>query len=236
MQFHVVQSCGCRVHARLCQRCSGNSETAHLAAPIQRASAVQGLRAADGVFGHTVNSKGYKVINGCGVIQGDGINIVALAKISDAVLAAGYSPENVAYGMGAGLLQKVNRDTMAFATKLSHIRYADGTERDVMKCPKTDAAKMSFPGVLGVKRVAGVPTVFPEAHVAPDENLLEVVYDGGPVEFSHESFGDMRERVAREWGALPRCADPLSPELRADVARVTAETRAAGAVAQEVHT
>ncbi len=33
-----------------------------------------GLRAADACFGHTVNSKGYKVLNHSGVIQGDGIN------------------------------------------------------------------------------------------------------------------------------------------------------------------
>ena len=29
--------------------------------------------------------------------------------------------------MGGGLLQKVNRDTLSLATKLSHIVYADGT-------------------------------------------------------------------------------------------------------------
>lgn len=35
---------------------------------------LSGLRAADSCFGHRVNSKGYKVINNSGVIQGDGIN------------------------------------------------------------------------------------------------------------------------------------------------------------------
>ena len=49
----------------------------------------------------------------------------------------------VAYGMGGGLLQKVNRDTMQFATKLSHIVYADGSVREVAKMPKTDPAKVS---------------------------------------------------------------------------------------------
>jgi hypothetical protein len=37
---------------------------------------------------------------------------------------------------------QVNRDTMSFATKLSHIVYADGTARDVMKTPKTDMGKV----------------------------------------------------------------------------------------------
>ncbi len=52
----------------------------------------------------------------------------------------------VAFGMGGGLLQKVNRDTLSFATKLSHIVYADGTPADIMKAPVGDSAKISFPG------------------------------------------------------------------------------------------
>ena len=38
-------------------------------------------------------------------------------------------------------------------------------------------------GALAVKRVGGVPTVFPAegGHVKPEENLLRVVYDHGPV-------------------------------------------------------
>ena len=50
--------------------------------------------------------------------------------------------------MGGGLLQKVNRDTMSFATKLSHIVYADGSERDIMKAPSGDTSKASLPGGL----------------------------------------------------------------------------------------
>jgi hypothetical protein len=39
-------------------------------------------------------------------------------------------------------------------------------------------------GALAVKRVGGVPTVFPAegGHVTPQENLLQVVYDHGPVQ------------------------------------------------------
>ena len=50
--------------------------------------------------------------------------------------------------MGGGLLQKVNRDTMSFATKLSHVMYADGTEADIMKSPTGDSGKVSFPGAV----------------------------------------------------------------------------------------
>jgi nicotinic acid phosphoribosyltransferase len=55
-------------------------------------------------------------------------------------LQEGYAAQNMAFGMGGGLLQKVNRDTMSFATKLSHIVYADGRAADVMKRPKTDVS------------------------------------------------------------------------------------------------
>ena len=56
----------------------------------------------------------------------------------------------VAFGMGGGLLQKVNRDTMSFATKLSHVTYADGTDADIMKSPTGDTGKISFPGTVSL--------------------------------------------------------------------------------------
>ncbi|KAF9128328.1 hypothetical protein BGW39_005169 [Mortierella sp. 14UC] len=147
-------------------------------------SVLMGLRAAEKAFGADVNKKGYKVIRGCGVIQGDGVSYKSLGQILDAVLAAGYSAQNCAFGMGGGLLQKLNRDTMSFATKLSHIVYLDGTKRDVMKHPKTDADKISLPGVLDVRRnEQGIPMVYPRAdnYVPHNDNILQVVYDHGKV-------------------------------------------------------
>lgn len=69
----------------------------------------QALRALDKVFDSTTNSKGFRVIKGAGVIQGDGINVVTIANILTAVVGEGFSAENVAFGMGGGLLQRVNR-------------------------------------------------------------------------------------------------------------------------------
>jgi nicotinic acid phosphoribosyltransferase len=115
----------------------------------------QALRAAEKVFGADINGKGYKVVRGCGVIQGDGIGIKTLRRIAEAVQAAGFSGECVAFGMGGGLLQKVNRDTMSFATKLNHIVYADGTPADIMKQPSTDSGKFSLPGAAP-QRMQGI--------------------------------------------------------------------------------
>ncbi|CAL8467658.1 g7196 [Coccomyxa elongata] len=174
-----------------------------------------GLEAAEKVFGVDVNKKGYKVPRGCGVIQGDGINLHKLSAILAAVLQKGFSAETVAFGMGGGLLQKVNRDTLSFATKLSHVVYADGTPADIMKNPVSDAAKISFPGALAVKRVHGIPTVFPAegGHVSPEENMLRVVYDHGPVQNDWKSFAKLRQQVAEEWTALPKAANVVSKPL-----------------------
>ncbi len=49
------------------------------------------LEAAERVFGVDMNSRGYKVPKGCGVIQGDGISIEMLDNILRAVMAKGYS-------------------------------------------------------------------------------------------------------------------------------------------------
>jgi len=84
---------------------------------------------AEKIFGADTNKKGYKVLKGVGVIQGDGIDVKVVSEILDRALTEKYSAQNIAFGMGAGLLQKVNRDTMSFATKLSYIQYKDGKER-----------------------------------------------------------------------------------------------------------
>ncbi|KAF8960289.1 hypothetical protein BGZ46_001605 [Entomortierella lignicola] len=150
-------------------------------------SVLAGLIAADKVFGSDINQKGYKVIRGCGVIQGDGIDYKTITRILNAVMEAGYSAQNCAFGMGGGLLQKVNRDILSFATKLCYIVYADGDKRDVMKHPKSDSDKISLPGVLDVVRnEQGIPTVYPRAEngVPRKGNLLQVVYDHGKVPLS----------------------------------------------------
>lgn len=56
-------------------------------------SVLAALEAAEKVFGADTNGKGFRVPRGCGVIQGDGINLASLSAILDAVLEAGYSAE-----------------------------------------------------------------------------------------------------------------------------------------------
>jgi nicotinamide phosphoribosyltransferase len=62
---------------------------------------VAAMIAGDKTFGHTVNKKGFKVLNGVSAIQGDGINTAVVKQILAATTEKGYSAQNVAFGMGS---------------------------------------------------------------------------------------------------------------------------------------
>jgi nicotinamide phosphoribosyltransferase len=96
----------------------------------------------------TFNSKGYLVWEPCvRAIQGDGCTLETIQKAVDALLDNNISLDNWAFGMGGGLLQKVNRDDLSFAMKTNAASY-DGTEWfDVVKDPITDPGKKSKGGI-----------------------------------------------------------------------------------------
>lgn len=106
-------------------------------------------------FGSKINSKGYKQLpDHIRLIQGDGINPHSISKILDAIMDAGFSTENVTFGMGGGLLQQVNRDTLGFAMKASSI-CIDGKWHDVYKDPITSHSKRSKKGRLALINTDG---------------------------------------------------------------------------------
>ncbi|MGO2278071.1 MULTISPECIES: nicotinate phosphoribosyltransferase [unclassified Psychrobacter] len=147
-------------------------------------------------FGTTVNSKGYKVLpDYVRIIQGDGISPQSLSKIIDVVIKAGFSIENVTFGMGGGLLQQVNRDTMSWAMKSSAIRI-DGAWKDIYKDPVTSRSKRSKKGRLAlVKGDNGqLKTVKENEMNEPADNLLRDVYVDGQL-LIEDSLTTIRERA-----------------------------------------
>lgn len=105
------------------------------------------LRMIERAFGSTINKKGYKVLNNVGVIWGDGIDYDSMNEIMEKVTSEGYALCNVVFGSGGGLLQKVNRDTYAWAQKASAIRVG-GKWMPIKKDPITDPGKKSKAGRL----------------------------------------------------------------------------------------
>lgn len=105
----------------------------------------------DHYFGHTQNSKGFKVLKHVRIIQGDGVNPDSIREILTALRANGYAADNIAFGMGGALLQRLDRDTQRFAMKCSAIR-VDDEWLDVYKDPITDPGKASKRGRLSLYR------------------------------------------------------------------------------------
>ncbi len=158
----------------------------------------------DDAFGATVNGKGYRVLNHVRVIQGDGVNPDSIRAILERITGAGYAADNIAFGMGGALLQKVDRDTQKFALKCSAARI-DGQWVDVFKAPVTDAGKFSQRGRLtlirhrdyGTWRTVPIPHDIETADAMPLEpgwdHAMETVWENGVLR-RDASFASVRER------------------------------------------
>jgi nicotinamide phosphoribosyltransferase len=130
-------------------------------------------------FGYTINNKGYKVLPACvRLIQGDGVCAASIEAILAEMKKRQLSADNVAFGMGGELLQKVNRDTQKFAMKASAIRI-NGEWRDVYKDPITDQGKRSKKGRLALIKENGVFKTVARNLVADKDNQLKPVFKNG---------------------------------------------------------
>jgi nicotinamide phosphoribosyltransferase len=153
-------------------------------------------------FGFTVNSKGYKVLHpSVRVIQGDGINEHSLPRILANLKAAGFSADNIAFGMGGGLLQAWNRDTLKYAMKASAIRINEGEWVGFSKDPITDHGKRSKEGRLGLVMDCGIGycghRTMPEDIANKKGNLLRTVFKNGEL-LAEDNFAQIRNRAALE--------------------------------------
>ena len=149
-------------------------------------------------FGYTVNSKGYKVLHpSVRVIQGDGINEHSLPKIIENLKKAGFSADNIAFGMGSSLLNDVRRDDLRYAMKASAIKIDSGEWRDVFKDP-IHGGKTSKKGRLGLIYQCGIGScgyvTVPEDIAINRGNILRTVYRNGDL-LIEDTFQDIRERA-----------------------------------------
>ncbi|KKL56265.1 hypothetical protein LCGC14_2247110, partial [marine sediment metagenome] len=148
---------------------------------------VEVLDMLDESYGSTINSKGYKVLHdSIRVIQGDGMDVEMLVEVLDEIKASGYSVENLAFGCGGGLLQKMDRDTQKFAQKASAV-CVDGKWIDAFKDPVTDKGKISKKGRLALYRdtitndyITGRGSQA-ESHHSTYDPVLETVFLNGKV-------------------------------------------------------
>ena len=142
-----------------------------------------------GEYGTIVN--GFKLLPPqVRIIQGDGIDREMAIEILRGFIDKGFSTDNVVFGSGGGLLQKVNRDTCEFAIKASYAILGDRrtTENDVyvdlVKEPITSKGKRSKPGDLKLILKDGILTTISSKNVSKEEfesytSLLTPVYYNG---------------------------------------------------------
>lgn len=152
------------------------------------------------IFGYEYNNKGYKVLpNYVRVIQGDGITKDSIKEIIKDLDKRQISLDNIAFGMGGGMLQLVNRDTLKFAMKANSITI-NGETRDVYKMPQTDTSKGSKAGLQAVIKDGSTgkfksvkaPLNCPEPY-----GYLQIVYRNGEA-FNKTTLDEIRERANEE--------------------------------------
>lgn len=121
-------------------------------------------------YGGTVNEKGYKILDPhVGIIIGDGVIANSIDKIYNYIYNEGFGIGNIIFGCGGEILQKINRDTLNVAIKLSEVKIND----QVIPMCKTSSGKVSKAGRF---------------------DNLELIYENG-VLLKDESFTDIRKRI-----------------------------------------
>jgi len=159
---------------------------------------VKCLQILDKHFGHTVNEKGFRVLNNVRVIQGDGIDHTNINSILFCMKLAFYSADNVAFGQGGALLQQVNRDTQMFAMKCSAAK-VQGEWVDVYKQPATDSKKDSKKGRLMLLEHNNSYATVRWEEGLKGVDALTVRFENGEIK-NKTTFDEIRARANKQGG------------------------------------
>lgn len=172
--------------------------------------------ALDQIFGHTVNSKGYKVLPPqIKAIYGDSITPQRCEEIYKRLTAMGYAINNVSLGVGSFsfmCLETVDndgtvhynpytRDTFGIAIKATYGELSGGIGVNIFKNPKALSWKKSQKGCVKVALDGQSYTDehgFDEAHKPGNEdNLLQLVFFNGKM-WQEQSLSEIRNRLYPE--------------------------------------
>ena len=158
------------------------------------------------IFGGTVNSKGYKVLDPhIGAIYGDGITLERARNIYARLEAKGFAVTNCTLGIGSySYLGQLSRDSLGFALKATNSVIA-GVETQIYKDPITDKIKgnnfkKSQKGMCYVYR-DGDDILYTDELTIEDlkgenykDNLLETFFEDSKL-VKETSLAEIRERL-----------------------------------------
>lgn len=134
------------------------------------------------LFGHTINNKGYKILDShIGIIYGDGLKSDEIKGCVKTLVIGGWAADTSVYGMGGGLLQKHNRDTQRNAFKCS-AQLQNGKWIEVKKTP-LDISKASKGGRLKLVWSEGAhgKLLVTVSESDPREDVLVTVFENGSI-------------------------------------------------------
>ena len=168
--------------------------------------------ALDQIFGHTINSKGFKVLPPyIKAIYGDSITPQRCEEIYSRLAAQGYAINNVSLGVGSFsfmCLETIDdegnthynpytRDTFGIAIKATYGELSYYAPVNIFKNPKALSWKKSQKGCVIVALDGESYTdehTYIEAHSPLTENLLELVFADGEM-IKEQSLAEIRNRL-----------------------------------------
>lgn len=144
-------------------------------------------------FSMEKNEKGYKQLpDQVRMIQGDGIDHESLAVICALLVENGWSINNIAFGSGGGLLQRLNRDTQKVAFKCSYA-CVDGKDIDVCKTPiHASSGKKSKAGRMTVNKRNGIYVTLCGKDRDEKDDIMETVFENGDI-VKEYSWAEIKE-------------------------------------------
>lgn len=135
-----------------------------------------------GIFGGSINSKGYKELNPkIGLIYGDGITNLVASEMLQIMNRKNFAANNIVFGIGSYTYQYVTRDIFGFAMKTTSA-VINGERKAIYKNPITaKGTKKSAKGLLMVDVDENCDFVLKQDVTEPEEKeglLWEVFADG----------------------------------------------------------
>lgn len=161
------------------------------------------------IFGGTINSKGYKVLNPhIGIVYGDAITLERCTRICEHLVSLGFAVENVVFGVGSYSLQYRTRDSQGWAYKAT---YAEVNDEHILvyKDPKTgDGTKTSQKGMVKVYRDENGEITYKDGLTKDTykdgiEDMLQTVFiNGNLVADKVQTLSEIRNRIHEESGGF----------------------------------
>ncbi|MBW8283822.1 MAG: nicotinate phosphoribosyltransferase [Rhizobium sp.] len=147
-------------------------------------------------YGTRLNGKGFKVLDDTvRVIQSDGVTLQDIQMILGRLEGMGFAAENITFGVGSTLLQKLSRDTLSFTMLASALQNDAGAWHDIGRRPANPRERPLAAGRQAVVRDGTDILAVPLAELGQRENMFKPVWQDGQL-LKDWGFEEVRQNAA----------------------------------------